>query len=304
MRSEKNMMTQCLQCNKTFQIYPEDLEFYKRIDVPVPTWCPRCREMRRMAWCNEGVLYSRTCAKCSKSMISQFPENNPRTVWCIQCWWKDDWDARDYGRAFDFSKPFFAQFHALELVVPHACVTVDNSSENSDYTHQAGNNKNCYLIFHATFNENCLYGYGVKKDKDCVDVHNCFESELCYECVDVNNCYNIGWSQDCFDCAHSRFLYDCHGVSDSMLCVGLRNKRFCFLNEQLTEETYQQKISQFKTNSHTTVQDLLKQFQVLKEKHPRKFAETNKTNEVTGDHLFNAAYAKECFDCRDIDHVP
>ncbi len=297
------MTKQCLHCSRTFKIYPKDLDFYQRIGVPAPTWCPRCREMRRMAWCNEGVLYKRNCAKCHRDIISEFPANNPRIVWCATCWWKDDWDPTIYAKQFDYSKPFFEQFHELDLVVPHACVQIDDTSENSEYTHQAGQNKDCYMIFHATFNENCLYGYGVKKDKDCLDVHNCFESELCYECVDVNNCYNVGWSQDCFNCTDSRFLYDCHGVSDSMLCVGLRNKKYCFLNEQLSEADYKKTISQLNTGSFAEIQTQLKKYSELKLKHPRKFAETNKTNDITGDHLFNVAYAQACFDCRDAEHI-
>lgn len=297
------MKKQCKQCSKTFNVTNDDQTFYLKIDVPEPTWCPPCREMRRMAWCNEGVLYARTCARCSKPVISQFPSNNPRTVWCITCWWKDDWDAKEYGRELDFTRPFFDQFHELELVVPHAAVATDEMSENSEYTHQAGQNKDCYLIFHATYNENCLYGYGVKKDKDCIDVHNCFESELCYEVVDVNNCYNVGWSRDCFDCSNSRFLYDCRGVSDSFMCVGLRNKKFCYMNNQLSEKEYQQKMQSINTGSYTQTRELLNQFEELKQKHPRRYVETNKTEDVTGDHLFNAKTVRESYDCRNVENV-
>jgi len=37
----------CQNCSIKFTIEPEDLKFYKKIDVPEPTFCPECRMIRR-----------------------------------------------------------------------------------------------------------------------------------------------------------------------------------------------------------------------------------------------------------------
>ena len=51
----------CQNCKKYFVIESEDFNFYEKIKVPAPTFCPECRMQRRMAWRNERTLYKRKC---------------------------------------------------------------------------------------------------------------------------------------------------------------------------------------------------------------------------------------------------
>ncbi|MBT6069137.1 hypothetical protein HOG48_05265 [Candidatus Peregrinibacteria bacterium] len=293
-------MAQCENCSQSFEITNEDLAFYAKIDVPKPTWCPPCREIRRMAWCNEGVLYPDTCASCKKQTVSQFNPKNPRTRYCVQCWWSDKYNSTDYGQDFDFNKTFAEQFHELDLKIPHPTVSTE-MDENCEYTHHAGRNKNCYFIFHATYNEDCMYGYGVKKDKDCIDIHNAFESTLCYECVDIENCYDLGWAQDCFNCGSSRFLQDCIGCTDCFMCIGLRNKKFCFLNKQLTQEEYKEKLSTINTGSHIQMTKLWQQYIKLLKTFGFRHLQNTMVENGSGDHLIKAKNAFYCFDCNNIE---
>ena len=296
------MTKQCKNCNKTFKVYPEDLEFYKKIDVSEPTWCPQCREMRRMAWCNEGTLYQDKCDSCDKNIISQLHPDNPRPVWCIDCWWSDKHEPIKYGRDIDWDKSIIDQIHELELVVPHMCVSTDVSNVNSEYTHHAGQEKDCYLIFHATFAEHCYYGYGVKKAKNCTDVYYAHDAELCYECVHVkDNCYDLAWCQDCSKCASSYFLRDCVGCMDCFMCTGLRNKKHCFRNKQLTQEEYQEKIKKINFGSYKQVQKYLQEFEELQKKHNYKYLHNNRVENSLGDYLYNAKHSYHCFDCSDIE---
>jgi len=291
----------CQNCRKEFEIPDDDKRYYKKLNVPSPKWCPPCRGMRRMAWCNEMYLYPNTCKLCGKKVIAQFGEENPRPVYCVQCWWSDKWNSLDYGRDIDWKRPFFEQFHELELKVPHCCVSVDIGAVNSDYTHHAGQEKNCYLIFHATFAEDCYYGYGIKKAKNCVDVHYCHSSNFCYECIDVKDCYNLAWSQDCSNCGSSHFLYDCVNCIDCFMCVGLRHKNYCFLNQQLTKEEYRKKLAQINTGSYSEVQKYLKELEKLKLKHAHRYLQNNMIENSLGDHLYNAKNSFYCFDTSDIE---
>ncbi|MFA5076538.1 MAG: hypothetical protein WC480_03940 [Patescibacteria group bacterium] len=294
-------MPNCKNCQKEFTIYPQDKEFYQRIDVPEPTWCPPCREMRRMAWCNEGILYPRKCDLCSKSIISEFSSNNPRKVYCLQCWWEDSWEPLNYGKEIDFSRSILGQIHELDLIVPHQCVSGDSRSINSDYTHHAGLDKNCYMLFHADYNEDCYYGYGVKKSKDSMDIYNCFDSELCYECVDIHDCYHLAWSQDCIKCANSYFLRDCAGCNDCFLCVGLRQKNYCFLNKQLSEKDYQEKLKETNIGSHRQIKEIWDKYLKLQKNHIWRYAQSNKVQNSSGNYLYNSFNVQSCFDCSEIE---
>lgn len=295
------MQKNCKNCTQSFAIREEDLLYYKNIDVPEPTWCPPCRELRRMAWCNEMYLYPNVCKLCGKHVVSYIGTDNPRQVYCVECWWSDRWSSLTYGRKIDWNRSFLEQVHELELIVPHCCVSVDIGAVNSEYTHLAGQEKNCYLIFHATFAEDCYYGYGVKKAKNCVDVHYCHESDLCYECIDVKECYSLAWSQDCFNCSDSAFLRDCVGCMDCFMCVGLRNKKYCWNNEQLSEEEYKKRRKAVNLGSYLEVQEYLKQFCELGKRHTFRYLQQKQIENSLGDHLYNAKDSFWCFDCSDIE---
>ena len=64
--SEKVENRICQNCKKDFTIEPEDFNFYEKIKVPPPTWCPECRMIRRMNYRNERSLYKQDCALCKK----------------------------------------------------------------------------------------------------------------------------------------------------------------------------------------------------------------------------------------------
>jgi len=51
----------CVSCKADFTIESDDFGFYEKINVPPPTWCPRCRLIRRMSWHGYQILYKRKC---------------------------------------------------------------------------------------------------------------------------------------------------------------------------------------------------------------------------------------------------
>src|SRR4051812_3005697 len=93
----------CKNCGKDFAIEPADFEFYKRIKVPAPTWCPDCRQMRRMSFRNERNLFRRKDDHSDKDMISIFSPQPPYIVFDHKFWQSDDFDPMIYNAEFDFS---------------------------------------------------------------------------------------------------------------------------------------------------------------------------------------------------------
>ncbi|KKT90642.1 MAG: hypothetical protein UW91_C0052G0013 [Parcubacteria group bacterium GW2011_GWF2_45_11] len=97
----------CQNCKSGFTIEPEDFAFYEKIHVPPPTFCPDCRLQLRLLFRNERTFYKRKCDLCGKNMISSYAPEYTYPVYCQKCWWSDKWDPYQYGREYDFSKPFF-----------------------------------------------------------------------------------------------------------------------------------------------------------------------------------------------------
>ena len=122
----------CRVSGKPFVIDEADQAFYEKVGVPLPTLCPEERRRRRFAHRNERNLYHRKCDLSGKSIISNFAPNSGFTVYENSEWWSDKWDAKSYGRDFDFSRPFFDQFDELSKQVPELAMGVWNS-ENSKY---------------------------------------------------------------------------------------------------------------------------------------------------------------------------
>jgi len=255
-----------------------------------------------MSWVNEMMLYPNKCELCNKKVITQFHPKNPRPIYCVDCWWSDKRNPLEYGRNIDFTRSFMEQIHELELEVPHCCVSTDVSNENSDYTHHAGQEKNCYMLFHSTFAEDCYYGYGIKKSKNCVDNHYCHSSELCYECVDIKDCYNLSWCQDCSNCSDGFFLQDCNDCRDCFGCTGLRNKRYYINNTEYSKNDYNEFLTKFNTNTYLGAQKCKKLAKDFFLKMPKKALRMINCENSFGDHLYNTRDAINCFDCSDIEH--
>src|SRR3989344_334905 len=110
----------CQNCTQNFTIESDDAAFYEKIKVPTPTWCPECRARRRLTWRNERSLYRRKCDAPGhdEMVITNFGPHTGIPVYDQKFWWSDSWDATQYGRDYDFNRPFFEQFKELLNVVP------------------------------------------------------------------------------------------------------------------------------------------------------------------------------------------
>ncbi|MFZ3015981.1 MAG: hypothetical protein WA101_03260 [Minisyncoccia bacterium] len=134
----------CQNCKKDFIIEPEDFNFYEKIKVPPPTFCPECRMIRRMAYRNERTLFKRSCDFCKRNIISIYPSNAIFPIYCKECWYSDKWEATEYGRDYDFSRPFFEQLKELFFSVPHLAIWQRNVI-NSEFSNMIGECRNVYL---------------------------------------------------------------------------------------------------------------------------------------------------------------
>ena len=108
----KSETKQCQNCKKDFIVEPDDFLFYEKIKVPPPTFCPECRNQRRMSWRNERSLYKRKCSapKHNEEVISMYDPKSPYVIFDNKYWWSDEWNPTDYGLQYDFQ-------HSILLIV-------------------------------------------------------------------------------------------------------------------------------------------------------------------------------------------
>ncbi len=288
----------CQNCKNDFTIEQEDFNFYEKIKVPPPTWCPQCRQQRRYAWRNERTLYKRNCDLCQKSTITIYSPNKPYKVYCNECWWGDGWDPASYGTDFDFSRPFFEQFRELQLKVPRMAL-LNKRSVNSEYTNHSGDNRNVYMSF-AVFNgENVFYSTWIfDHSRECMDCSFIYsKGERLYEMIDSSTCYRCQFglfikdSTDCFYC------YDSRGCNNCFMSSNLRGKSYVFRNEQLTREEYMKRIAEYDMSSFETREKLYAEWlDLIKTKAIHRFVVSERSINSVGNLIFDCRNITESFE--------
>lgn len=303
-----NVNGKCRQCGVGFVTDAKDFELYEKItpifdgkkySILKPEYCPDCRQMHRLAFRNESSLYKRKCDLTGEAMVSTYPENSPFKIYSQKAFWSDDWNALDYGREFDFNKPFFEQFADLMKVVPRLSI-VNKQSENSDYCNYSFANKNCYLLFGSHYEEDCLYGGYSTKDKDCMDYFWIYSCELCYEAAFCNNCYKCAFIERCEQCSECHFCYDLKGCKDCLFSSGLRNKQYFIFNEKKTKEQYFQYLNGLQMSSYKQLEKLKAGWNKYRKENVifRDIYQVNCEN-CEGTNHQNSKNLKYCFACTD-----
>src|SRR3989344_5001330 len=108
----------CRFSGEKFYVRPEDIKFYKKMRVPLPTMSPNERLRLLLSSWNLYFLFNSTSAFSGKKIVTQFPPNTEYKVWEHQHWFSGNWDAAEYGIEYDLTKSFFDQFKKLKLNVP------------------------------------------------------------------------------------------------------------------------------------------------------------------------------------------
>lgn len=289
---------QCQNCRSDFTIEPEDFKFYQKIKVPPPTFCSACRFQRRLATLNTFSLYSRKCDLCKKDSVSMYSADAPYKVYCPECWYSDKWNPLDYGREYNFSRPFFEQFDEFLHEVPLIGLSIDlQTSREAPWNNHAGGLKNCYLLFNAEFSENSAYGAYITQVNECFDLMGVFQSELLFDSMHCyKNSRGVGLRNqvtNSLDCAFVRYAFNCQNCFAS---ANLRNQKYVIFNKQYTKEAYFKEIEKWDLGSYKTYQEVKKMAEEHWKKFPPKPIQDEMSVNCSGSHYFYSKNCKQCFE--------
>lgn len=252
------MHKDCKQCGVGFEITDVERDFFDRIslkfgekvvEMPLPTYCPDCRNQRRMMFRNDRSFYNRKCDSTGEKFVALYPGDSPYKIYHPDEFYSEKWNALDSGRDFDFSRPFFEQYHDLMLEVPRIGIDIVNC-ENSYYCNYCGDDKNCYLDIAGEANEDCYYNLFVKFSKDTVDCTFVYNSTLCYECINCYDCYACQNSMYLDNCSECLYCLDLKGCKNCLFSHGLRNKEYYIFNEKKTKGEYEKYVKKLQLTSH------------------------------------------------------
>ena len=277
----------CQNCKQSFTIEPDDFGFYEKIKVPPPTWCPECRLQRRMTWRNDWHLFRKKEVRTGEETFSIFPEESPVKIYDRDFWFSDAWDPTQFGRDYDWNKPFFAQLLELLHTVPLPAHSMRDMT-NCRFCTNANNCKNCYLVRGASHTEDSAYLIWDQSSKQCMESHMTNSCELSYGNVNATKCYKTFFSVDCEDC-HDLFLCkDCVGCNNCFGSFGLRNKSYYFFNTPYSKEEYIEKIKELNLTSWDSFEIARVRAYSHWLKYPHKFIHSWQNTNVSGDYVFES----------------
>lgn len=295
------LATSCRQCNTPFQITDDDLAFLEKIApvlagkkyaIPAPTLCPDCRMQRRMAFRQERHLYSRPCDLCQKGIVSMHSPDKPYPVYCPDCWWSDKWNPLDYGREYDFTKPFFTQFQELQQVVPQISL-LNFKNDNADYNNFCKSLRHSYMSYSSENGQNVYYCYLATDSNDLVDCSLMEKSEQCYECMDghqVNNCTFSRIIEESYNCHFSTDLVAC---TNCVGCHGLRHKENYIFNKPVSKEEFKAFMEQPWT--YERIEQVKQQSEEVSKTVPKIPYEHLHSENCVGDHIHRCKNIYECY---------
>lgn len=91
-----NITQICSKCGKQFLIIDQEQKFLNQKNLPLPTNCPSCRQMRRLMLRGGRTLYKTTCQKCNKEIVVSYdPAKTNNVILCKE----------DYSRYFEENDP-------------------------------------------------------------------------------------------------------------------------------------------------------------------------------------------------------
>ena len=97
------------ECTGVIRVIPQELQIYKKLNIPIPRLCPNCRHADRIAQRSSVQLFRRSCACAGKTSLNnaytnQYPHpshdtnscpnefetsyspERPEIVYCEQCY--------------------------------------------------------------------------------------------------------------------------------------------------------------------------------------------------------------------------
>src|SRR3989344_9229546 len=81
-----NEILVCIVCSRNYRIIPAELQFYRRMILPIPRKCFYCRHQDRIRRRGPMKIFDRTCANCKKLIKTSYAPDRPEIIYCEACY--------------------------------------------------------------------------------------------------------------------------------------------------------------------------------------------------------------------------
>lgn len=77
---------ECESCSRGYKIVLGELNILKKLNMPLPSKCPKCREKRRFDNTNKPFLRETKCDKCKKEIRTAHTQESGKIIYCEKCY--------------------------------------------------------------------------------------------------------------------------------------------------------------------------------------------------------------------------
>ena len=81
-----NEILKCIDCNRNYKIIDQELQFYRKMNLPLPRKCFYCRHKDRIIRRGPYKFWNRACVKCHKDITTNYAPDQPEIVYCEKCY--------------------------------------------------------------------------------------------------------------------------------------------------------------------------------------------------------------------------
>jgi len=79
----------CIECGRNYKIIKRELEFYRKMIIPIPRKCWNCRFVDRIRRRRPYKFWKRACDKCKKEITTNYAPDRPEIVYCESCYQRE-----------------------------------------------------------------------------------------------------------------------------------------------------------------------------------------------------------------------
>ncbi|MES2023489.1 MAG: hypothetical protein V4439_02290 [Patescibacteria group bacterium] len=81
-----NGVIECSECNRGYKIGLMELSLLRKMNMPVPHSCQKCRMKYNFSRLNPMKLWKRNCMKCNTPITTAYAPERPEIVYCEKCY--------------------------------------------------------------------------------------------------------------------------------------------------------------------------------------------------------------------------
>ncbi|EKD33417.1 MAG: hypothetical protein ACD_76C00034G0003 [uncultured bacterium] len=273
----------------------EEIGWYKKFNVPASRLAPLTRW-----WCQTGFFLGyqwwwNKHAKTGKPILTFVHPATGIRVLPDKEWFEEDFVSA--GRAVDFKLSFFKQMRELQLAVPMLSDRNAQEPINSISKFSMGDVNSYFVMF--TKSRNTLFSGWSFDVENCSELFNTSFVTNSFNIADSHHIHNCRFVRLSSNCLNSMFLFDCRNCEFCFGATNKRNKKYLWLNEQLSKDEWERRYSKIDMRSRLRLDEMVLQFRQLVQDAiwPENFNE--KAIDSIGEYLTNVTRVSWGYSCLD-----